>query len=316
MSYYLLASSTQNSPSTAATAPNRTISASSFPFLAEEPGVVLHVADGRKHHGLDSKVNCSASFKKCYELSEEPDNMVVQDLAREHLARLVLDSNNKLDQTAESSSLMSKAVVTNVESKSEDMPRSESNSNVIQLPSLENAEQEEDLKKKHDLVDEAPSDRGLTMGDSKLRTLMPSCARTAFFSGIAPVCDGDGPWAASSVASASAPEFDTSNSVSSKLSAVSEAICSLRFHLHSTEPKIVGNGGNLRKMNSSVCNSRNTECIKACDIKEWIQKVKQNQERWKLTRVLLESCMALGEARKEVGLMQQALDAIQVASSL
>ncbi|KAL9256778.1 hypothetical protein AKJ16_DCAP04675 [Drosera capensis] len=265
---------------------------------------------------LDSKAKCSAFFTECYGLSEVPDYKDVQNLAREQLARLVLDSDNELDQPVESSSLMSKAAVTNVEMKSQDMPSSASNSNVLQLPSLENTKQEEDLKKKHDLVDEARSDRDLTVGDSKLRTQMPSCVRTAFFSRIAPLFQDDGTWAVCRVAPASAPEFDISNYVWSKFSAVSEAIRSLRFHLRRTEPKIIGKEGKLRNKDSSVCKCRNTECIEACDIKEWIQKVKLNQELWKLTLLLVESYMALEEAYKEGGMMDQSWRAVNWASSL
>lgn len=110
--------------------------------------------------------------------------------------------------------------------------------------------------------------------------------------------------------------------ISTKLAAihhVSQAIKSLRWkrQLQSNRMDLQNSGKNKDELPSapsfSVCACGDTDCIEVCDIREWLPTSKLDDKLWKLVLLLGESYLALGQAYKEDGQLNQALKVVELA---
>ncbi|GAB2251943.1 hypothetical protein Droror1_Dr00004790 [Drosera rotundifolia] len=261
-----------------------------------------------------SRARCSDFFRKCFELLEEPDHMVIRALAHEQFARLILNNDAELDLTLQASSLMFEAKAASTANESLDSLSSISNLDVHGPPSPANGSLVQDGKENLGLFSES-IERNLVMESSKVRTLIPTSPTIKSSSGDAPLSQGD---------AASAPVTETiSDPVASKLAAVhhvSQAIKSLRWtrQLQETDPEIRDDDGSEpnSSMSFSLCACGDTECIEVCDIKQWLPTVKLDQKLWKLILLLGESYLALGEAYREDDQLLQALKVVEIACSV
>lgn len=112
--------------------------------------------------------------------------------------------------------------------------------------------------------------------------------------------------------------------VSSKLAAiyhVSQAIKSLRWQRQLQDAGHSIDDGSevhdrLPPSSFSVCACGDTDCIEVCDIQEWLPKSRMDGKMWKLVLLLGESYLALGEAYKDDGQLDQALKIVKLACSL
>lgn len=110
--------------------------------------------------------------------------------------------------------------------------------------------------------------------------------------------------------------------ISTKLAAihhVSQAIKSLRWkrQLQSNRMDLQNSSKNQDELPSSpsfsVCACGDTDCIEICDIREWLPTSKLDDKLWKLVLLLGESYLALGQAYKEDGQLNQALKVVELA---
>ncbi|GAB2271934.1 hypothetical protein Dimus_006762 [Dionaea muscipula] len=277
----------------------------------------------------NSRARCSGFFRKCFELLDESDDLVIRAMAHEQFARLILNNGEELDLTVEASFMISKVTVADAEDDSLDIVSSISDSNAHGLHSIINENQGEDLKEKQDMESRSFKECELAMGLSISNTVVAASASDEFSPGVAPLSQDDETFALSSVPPASVPLIQTiANPVSSKLAAVhhiSQAIKSLRWvrQLQETDPLIDdGDDGDVSgrfsnpAMIFSLCACGDTDCIEVCDIKQWLPTLKLDHKLWKLVLLLGESYLALGEAHKEDGQLFQALKVVEIACSI
>ncbi|KAL2538876.1 hypothetical protein Fot_20267 [Forsythia ovata] len=268
-----------------------------------------------------SREKCIGFFKKCIDLLEEPDHLVVRALAHEQFARLLLTYNEELESTFEEHPVESEVTIADAEEESFEFMNGLSTSNL------------------HDIVYppvsavEPNNERSWENFDPENSVEMTCGESTSFgpvSSGTANVADQD------NVPSSSDEDFVVCNMskasdhvvqtvadpISSKLAAihhVSQAIKSLRWtrQLQSTRPEL-NLGSKIEdelpsSMNFSVCACGDTDCIEVCDIREWLPTSKLDDKLWKLVLLLGESYLALGEAYKDDSQLYQALKVVELA---
>nr|POE75648.1 hypothetical protein CFP56_42796 [Quercus suber] len=121
------------------------------------------------------------------------------------------------------------------------------------------------------------------------------------------------------------PVHTVADPISSKLAAVhhvSQAISSLRQmrQLQSTELELEDVIETNDKLPSSiyfsVCACGDADCIEVCNIQEWLPTSKLDHKLWKLVLLLGEFYLALGQAYKEDGQLNQALKVAELACSI
>ena len=117
-------------------------------------------------------------------------------------------------------------------------------------------------------------------------------------------------------------QVEETTPVSSKLAAiyhVSQAIKYLRWQRQQQDS---GHGieNDIRILDqspyTSLCACGDADCIEVCDIHDWLPKSRMDGKMWKLVLLLGESYLALGEAYRDDGQLNQALRIVQLACSL
>ncbi|XP_020233560.1 uncharacterized protein LOC109813725 [Cajanus cajan] len=275
-----------------------------------------------------NRARCVRFFRKCLEFLDDSDHLAVRAIAHEQFARLILNYDDELNLTSESLALECELTVTEAkESWDAENSNSEQGAHeVFYLPAdeksgehgnmIENLESECPAKivsEEHkptsgELI--AVSTTGLSNQRGDEPSLYPDVSSL--------VCE---------VCPVSTPVVQTvADPISSKLAAVhhvSQAIKSLRWmrQLQSTEPEVMNqfNENHDRpssSFNVSVCACGDADCIEVCDIREWLPTSKLDHKLWKLVLLLGESYLALAEAYKEDGQLNQALKVIQLSCSV
>ncbi|KAF8025095.1 hypothetical protein BT93_F2061 [Corymbia citriodora subsp. variegata] len=277
------------------------------------------------------KAKCASFIRKCLELLDEPDQLVVRALAHEQYARLILDNDDDdVDLASESVPEGCEVKVMDVEEESRDFLRSISDSFVQDDEPLFVLEEKpsEVQKGLQDLASEVSSNMSLeasTSAPGKLATSSDIEKMVSEGSVSSSGCSDH--FTICQVTPVSTPVIQTvADPISSKLAAihhVSQAIKSLRWmrQLQSNEAELVDCGtgaadGVPLPMKFSVCACGDADCIEVCDIREWLPTSRLDHKLWKLILLLGESYLALAQAYKEEGELLQALKVVELACSV
>ncbi|XP_042487753.1 uncharacterized protein LOC122067988 [Macadamia integrifolia] len=280
----------------------------------------------------NGRAKCARLFKKCFEFLDKQDHLVVRAFAHEQFARLILKCYEELDLTLESLPLESEVTVTDAEGESSDYSLSVAGSighdklssqGAEKIPSTNDAKIAQELvagmaSPKLNLEANVSASGKILASESTekgktSRDLMDSEKEDSLV-----ICQG--PTTNSHVIQTIA------DPISSRLAAihhVSQAIKSLRWkrQLQSTEEEELMDHGIRTQDRSSavhltVCACGDPDCIEVCDIREWLPKSKMDHKLWKLVLLLGESYLALGEAYKENGQLNQTLKVVELACSV
>ncbi|XP_056167993.1 uncharacterized protein LOC115681614 isoform X2 [Syzygium oleosum] len=277
------------------------------------------------------KEKCASFIRKCLELLDEPDQLVVRALAHEQYARLILNNDDEdVDLASESVPEECEVKVTDVEEESLDFLRSISDSFVQddKLSFVLEKTSSEGQKGLQDLASEASLNMSLEASVSASGKLITSSdiEKTVPEGGVSSSRCNDH-FAICKRSPVSTQVIQTvADPISSKLAAihhVSQAIKSLRWmrQLQSNEAELVDCGtgaadGAPLPMKFSVCACGDADCIEVCDIREWLPTSKLDHKLWKLILLLGESYLALAQAYKEEGELLQALKVVELACSV
>ncbi|GMH22412.1 hypothetical protein Nepgr_024255 [Nepenthes gracilis] len=275
----------------------------------------------------NNRPRCARFLRKCIELLDEPDHLVILAFAHEQFARFILNNDEELNLTAEAFSLVSEVRVTDAEEESLDIISSISDSTIHGLSSVDDESPCEDLKKIQISINGAFGENNLGTDASESRSLIAAgAAELKCLSELVPSCMDDESFAVCNVLPPSAPVIQTvADPISSKLAAVhhvSQAIKSLKWmrQTHNTDSELVDKGETVPSTcptkSFSVCACGDTECIELCDIREWLPTMKLDRKLWKLVLLLGESYLALGEAYKEDDQLLKALKVLEIACSV
>ncbi|CAA6660462.1 unnamed protein product [Spirodela intermedia] len=257
----------------------------------------------------DNKAKCAKFFKKCLDIMCEQHHLVFCAHAHEQFARLILNSEEELDLTTESFLLESVVTVTDVE---DDF-------------SVSSGGMFESSAQCH-----SPMCRDMTFNEVKLSAAPDVSGLLRMEGNLSMKRDEDGferihDLAVSQISPPPAHLVQTvTDPVSSKLAAIyhlSQAIKSLRWQRQLQNAGHSLDDGNevhdrLPPSSFSVCACGDTDCIEVCDIQEWLPKSRMDGKMWKLVLLLGESYLALGEAYKDDGRLDQALKIVKLACSL
>ncbi|GAB4844816.1 hypothetical protein Ancab_038204 [Ancistrocladus abbreviatus] len=274
-----------------------------------------------------NRARCARFFRKCFELLDEPDHLLIRAFAHEQFARLILNSGEELELTTEASSLVSEVTVMDAEEESLDIISSMSASTIKELSSVEDDGPCKGLNKIQESAHAAFGETSLETDASESRSLIAaSVAEDKGKAGLVPTCREDVNFAVCNATSTPACLIQTiADPVSSKLAAVhhvSRAIKSFRWmrQLQDTDQELVDHDDGTVPTTSTTCFSLcacgEADCIEVCDIREWLPTMKLDHKLWKLVLLLGESYLALGEAYKENDQLLQALKVVEVACSV
>ncbi|KAI4366815.1 hypothetical protein MLD38_022638 [Melastoma candidum] len=269
-----------------------------------------------------NRAKCASFIRKCLEVVDEPDQLVVRAFAHEQFARLMLTYDE--DPAISSCQFPQETFVTDAEEESLDFIASTSNSVIYKsLPSegtglkcvVENESEEMSV--------EDTNQSGLGEITATLDGEKP-CSGDEYTSSVndddsLAICESKMPAiSAESVQTVADP-------ISSKLAAihhVSQAIKSLRWmrQLQNDDERMVHRldtaPENVPSQNFSICACGDPDCIEVCDIRAWLPTSKLDNKLWKLVLLLGESYLALANAYKEEGQLFQALKVVQLACSV
>ncbi|XP_043713086.1 uncharacterized protein LOC122661674 [Telopea speciosissima] len=279
----------------------------------------------------NGRSKCARLFKKCFEFLDKQDHLVVRAFAHEQFARLILKCYEELDLTPEFLPLESEVTVTDAEGESSDYSLSVAGSIGCDKFSSQVAEKTpstNDTKIAQELVAEVASPKqNLEANVSASGKILTSeSTEKGKLSG-----DLTGSEEEDSLVICQGPTTNShvvqtiADPISSRLAAihhVSQAIKSLRWkrQLQSTEEELMDHGNRTQDRSSAVhftvCACGDPDCIEVCDIREWLPKSKMDHKLWKLILLLGESYLALGEAYKENGQLNQTLKVVELACSV
>ncbi|XP_078433876.1 erythroid differentiation factor-like protein isoform X2 [Wolffia australiana] len=224
-----------------------------------------------------NKEKCLEFFKKCLDVMCDQDNMVMNAHVHEQFARLILNSGDYLETASESVGIV-----------------------------------EDDLSASFGALTELGDHSHLAAFSNNKVPSGPRLLASADNLGLTHVED-------------ISPQT-VSEPVSLKLTAinhVSQAIKSLRWHRQLIDAGLSqeDDGSEHRDRTwvsnlSSVCACGDTDCIEICDIQEWLPKSRMDGKMWKLVLLLGESYLALGEAYRDDGQLDQVLRIVNLACSL
>lgn len=267
----------------------------------------------------ENKSRCASFFRKCLDFLE-PDHLVVRACAHEQFARLLLTYDEELDLSSEA--LPRESEVTGADAEEEPLeslisvslseahdslvPKVEPDNNIETLPAVgsdESVRVTSDEAMSSPRAMTAPRERNIASLEDASNSREKSFA----------VCD----------LSKMTPQVQAvADPISTKLAAihhVSQAIKSLRWkrQLQSNRMDLQNSSKNQDELPSSpsfsVCACGDTDCIEICDIREWLPTSKLDDKLWKLVLLLGESYLALGQAYKEDGQLNQALKVVELA---
>ncbi|XP_021748120.1 uncharacterized protein LOC110713973 isoform X2 [Chenopodium quinoa] len=266
----------------------------------------------------ESRFRCARFVRKCLELLDEPDHLVVRAFAHEQFARLILNNDEEIDLAAEVFPLAAEVTVTDQEEESLDIVSIISESSVQESSNSEH-------NNSQDTVSEASGSDIQDINISESNGFSASDLVDAKSSGFLQDHRASEGYNLHTVTSTPADVIRTiADPISSKLAAVhhvSQAIKSLRWtrQLQGAESEFV-NDETTRPPpvpeNFSVCACGDTDCIEVCDIREWLPTSKLDHKLWKLILLLGESYLSLGQAYRENGQLLQTLKVVEVACSV
>ncbi|KAF6148376.1 hypothetical protein GIB67_025595 [Kingdonia uniflora] len=219
-----------------------------------------------------SRAKCGRFFKKCLEILDEQDCLVLRASAHEQFARLILKCYKELDLTSEYILLEYEARVTDVEDESSDFPMGLSESVLDD--------------KSHSEVAEEDTPGKINIFSRNQRSSRDADTMTVF-----------------QIPETTYVVETVTNPVTSKLAAihhVSQAIKSLQWNrqLQSADEQVghrkVSCDRSSPPIQFSVCACGDADCIEICDIREWLPRSKMDHKLWKLVLLLGESYLALG----------------------
>lgn len=268
----------------------------------------------------ENKSRCASFFRKCLDFLDAPDHLVVRACAHEQFARLLLTYDEMLDLSSEA--LPRESEVTGADAEEEPVeslisvsvsdvhdslvPKVEPDNNIETLPAIGF---DDSVRVTSDEAKSSPRAMTAPMGSNTVSLQDASNSREKSCA----VCD----------LSKMSPKVQTvADPISTKLAAihhVSQAIKSLRWkrQLQSNIMDLQNSGKNQDELPSapsfSVCACGDTDCIEVCDIREWLPTSKLDDKLWKLVLLLGESYLALGQAYKEDGQLNQALKVVELA---
>lgn len=271
----------------------------------------------------NNRARCARFFKKCLDLLDEPDHLVVRAIAHEQFARFLLTYDEELDLTPEALPVDSGVIVFDAEEESFDLFNSNSKSIVRDMVYAPLAEDETSTESEtcqdsqpeaylKVIFEEDISGSDQLVASSELEFRDPG-AKPSSDDGNSEVCD---------MSKSLDHVFQTIvDPISSKLAAihhVSQAIKSLRWkrQLQSIESDddIRTQDSLPRSIDFSVCACGDVDCIEVCDIREWLPTSKLDDKLWKLVLLLGESYLVLGQAYKDNCQLHQALKVVELAS--
>ncbi|CAO2835295.1 unnamed protein product [Amaranthus hypochondriacus] len=264
----------------------------------------------------NNKFRCAQFVRKCLELLDEPDHLVVRAFAHEQFARLILNSDEELDLAADVFPLASEVIVTDQEEESLDIV-----SVISESSNQESSNSDPNISQ--DSISEAS---GGDIQDNVNISESIGCIASDLVDvksfGILQRLRPDEDYN-----STPADVIQTiADPISSKLAAVhhvSQAIKSLRW-----TRQLQGAGSSESEFSNgtmhhpsqpesfSVCACGDADCIEVCDIREWLPTLKLDHKLWKLILLLGESYLALAEAYVEDGQLLQALKVVEAACSV
>ncbi|KAJ7973929.1 Erythroid differentiation-related factor 1 [Quillaja saponaria] len=278
----------------------------------------------------NNRARCVRFFKKCLDFLDEPDHLAVRAIAHEQFARLILSNDEELNITFESLPLECEVTVTEAEEPSLDVENCNSDFFVLEEVSSLQADdisvddghkflnsETKAIGKMNSEANVSALGNLIAVNDNELRDPGES----------APSSSGDESFSICKASSTPTHLVQTvTDPISSKLAAVhhvSQAIKSIRWmrQLQSTEQDLVdqfreNHDRPASSFNVSVCACGDTDCIEVCDIREWLPTSKLDHKLWKLVLLLGESYLALAEAYKDDGQLNQALKVIQLACAV
>ncbi|XP_039024513.1 uncharacterized protein LOC120157476 isoform X2 [Hibiscus syriacus] len=248
----------------------------------------------------NNRAKCANFFKKCLDLLDEPDHLVVRAFAHEQFARLILNYDEELDLTSEYLRIECEVTIPDAEDETDFQDLASEVSAKMTLEANISAPNELIQLSNSELENEEITSPSIRGDENYLVHNMSSTSDDV----VRPITDP----------------------VSSKLAAVhhvSQAIKSLRWmrQLQTSQPELDNqdmgiNGHPPSSMNFSVCACGDADCIEVCDIREWLPTSKLDHKLWKLVLLLGESYLALGQAYKEDGQLHHALKIVELACSV
>ncbi|CAH8315299.1 unnamed protein product [Eruca vesicaria subsp. sativa] len=267
------------------------------------------------------RTKCARFLRKCLNILDEPDHMVVRAYAHEQFARLILNHEEEVDLTFESNNVQREVEITDLEEESLDPSTAEHGSegvifsedklteeylgsSISSLVSVRQKLEADVLPCKGQLSSDSSDSQDSHNAES---SIVNSTSETNLDLGH--VCH------------ATAPLLETTTHlISSKLAAVhhvSQAIKSLRWtrQLQSSDHEGLFHDI-LPPADFSKCACGDPDCIEVCDIRKWLPTSKLDRKLWNLVLLLGESYLSLGEAYKEDGQLHQALKTVELACSL
>ncbi|KNA20041.1 hypothetical protein SOVF_056010 [Spinacia oleracea] len=266
----------------------------------------------------ESRFRCARFVRKCLELLDEPDHLVVRAFAHEQFARLILNSDEELDLAAEVFPLVSEVTVTDQEEESLDIV------SIISESSIQESLNSDPNNCQESFSEVSGSDiQDINISESD--DFSASDLVDAKSSGFLQHHRAEEGYTVHNVSSAPVDVIQTiADPISSKLAAVhhvSQAIKSLRWtrELQGAESEFVNDETMQHPSSSgnfSICACGDTECIEVCDIREWLPTSMLDHKLWKLILLLGESYLALGQAYIKDGQLLQALKVVEVACSV
>ncbi|CAK9155475.1 unnamed protein product [Ilex paraguariensis] len=269
----------------------------------------------------NNRARCAKFFKKCLNILDEPDHLVVRAFAHEQYARLLLNYEGELDSTCEALPVESEVTLADAEEECFENFSGISKS-VIHEMEQSSVAQDEPGEDAETFEDSGPEVSVMMALNDKLSPLVASSECEAGNLGDVP-SSSDQSFAVCEMSTTPAHVVQTvADPISSKLAAihhVSQAIKSLRWkrQLQSMDMELDHGSRSQDKPSSSVefsvCACGDADCIEVCDIREWLPTSKLDDKSWKLVLLLGESYLALGQTYKDDGQFHQALKVVELA---
>ncbi|XP_027365878.1 uncharacterized protein LOC113872488 isoform X2 [Abrus precatorius] len=276
-----------------------------------------------------NRARCVRFFRKCLEFLDDSDHLAVRAIAHEQFARLILNYDDELNLTSDSLAIECELTVSEAQESSWDVENSNSECGAHEVFYLLADDKSGERGKIIEHLESECTAKMVSEGHNSTSGELIGVSNTELSNqgGAVPSLDPDVSSSICEVCPVGTPVVQTvADPISSKLAAVhhvSQAIKSLRWmrQLQSNEPEVMDqfNENHDRPsstFNVSVCACGDADCIEVCDIREWLPTSKLDHKLWKLVLLLGESYLALAEAYKDDGQLNQALKVIQLSCSV
>lgn len=269
----------------------------------------------------ENKSRCASFFRKCLDFLDEPDHLVVRACAHEQFARLLLTYDEELDLSSEA--LPWESEVTGADAEEEPVESLISVSVSDAHDSLATKVEPDNNIETLPAIGSDDSVR-VTSGEAIFSSRAMTAPRGRNTASLEDASNSrENSFAVCDLSKMSPKVQSVADPISTKLAAihhVSQAIKSLRWkrQMQSNRMDLQNSGKNQDDLPAapsfSVCACGDTDCIEVCDIRKWLPTSKLDDKLWKLVLLLGESYLALGQAYKEDGQLNQALKVVELAS--